>query len=195
MKVPDKINSLILTYQKDNTTDITDLFVFCKSFILNQIKFNNYRFNNDKEDFIQDINISLLIYLNSFDNKKASFSSWFSKLIHNSYIKYYKAKQKFPLTISYYNNPDTNEETSVYEYLPAKTDIEETIIKKIENEFIIDHLVNLNTKYSYSIVYKDILGYSSKQTAKLLNTDEKYINTWRHRGRKILQQALTREER
>lgn len=194
MKKNEIIKSIKI-FQENQKVDTTDLFQFCYDFCEKYIQFHNYDLQKqDREDIIQEVMFSIYKSINSYDAAKGKFTTWMGTIIRNTYFKFLDKQRKESklMSIDSVNN-ENDEEYCFLDLVSAVASAEDDYFVNYKKEIIMDFLNQMNPKYKYAIILKDVDGYSTKEIAAFMQTTESNVNLWRNRGKKQLREFMKNE--
>lgn len=186
---------LIQIFQENKKADATDLFQFCYDFCEKYILFHNYELKKqDKEDIIQEVMLSIYRSINTYDASKGKFTTWVGTIIKNTYFKFLDKQNKESILMSIDSvNKENDVEYSFLDLVSTASSAEDDYFINYKKEIIMDFLNQMNPKYKYAIILKDLDGYSTKEIAAFMQTNEANVNLWRNRGKKQLKEFLKKE--
>lgn len=146
--------------------------------------------SSDAEDMVQETFLNVFRYLKDF-RYETKFRNWLYRIATSMCIKK-KRKSKFA--------PDR--ELSLDEFLPSdEADIEREVplwaalpLEQVLNEELSRHLreaiLNLPDNYRLVLVLRDIEGFSTEETAQMLNLTSNNVKVRLHRARLYLKDQL-----
>lgn len=145
---------------------------------------------SDAEDLVQETFLNVFRYINSF-RYETKFKNWLYKIAANSCIKK-RRKSKFA----------PERELSLDEFTPQnESEIPDKVpewaqrpLDKVLNHELRDNInqaiVALPEKYRVVMVLRDLEGFSTDETAQILNLSESNVKVRLHRARLFLRDAL-----
>ena len=139
--------------------------------------------NDDIDDLLQDIFISVYENINSFD-KNLSFSSWIYRIAHNKTINNWKKYKKQIESIS------IDEHLSFIESIFNEDNLILNLEKEEDKELLQNALKNLDIKYKEVLTLKFIEGRDYKEISDILEKPMGSIATLISRGKKQLKKEV-----
>ncbi len=165
--------------------------------LVNRYKNSLYNFGlrmcdspSDAEDLVQDTFLNVFRYLKGF-RYETKFKNWLYRVATSACLKK-KRRSKFA--------PD--KELSLDEFLPAdETTVSmdpprwasQPLDQLLDGELgnvIRDALLDLPEKYRLVVVLRDVEGFSTQETAEILNLTPTNVKVRLHRARLFLREAL-----
>ena len=139
--------------------------------------------NDDIDDLLQDIFISVYENINSFD-KNLSFSSWIYRIAHNKTINNWKKYKKQIESIS------IDEHLSFIESIFNEDNLILNLEKEEDKELLQNALENLDIKYKEVLTLKFIEVRDYKEISDILEKPMGSIATLISRGKKQLKKEV-----
>lgn len=139
--------------------------------------------NDDIDDLLQDIFISVYENINSFD-KNLSFSSWIYRIAHNKTINNWKKYKKQIESIS------IDEHLSFIESIFNEDNLILNLEKEEDKELLQNALKNLDIKYKEVLTLKFIEVRDYKEISDILEKPMGSIATLISRGKKQLKKEV-----
>lgn len=127
------------------------------------------------EDAVQEALIQAHSSIKRFDNKRASFKTWFNRIVINCSLKL-KRKQRF--TIQLQDKHENND------------NLEKEYELKEEDQFLIDMVKTLKGKYQAVIVLHYFQELTISEIALTLNIREGTVKSRLYNARKKLKQVI-----
>jgi RNA polymerase sigma factor (sigma-70 family) len=137
---------------------------------------------NLAEDAVQEALIELYKSIKKFDIQKATFKTWFNRIVINTTLKIAR-KRRF---LSYF---DFNGGGS-----DSKSNPEEIYMLREETQLVINQLKLLNRKHSTIIILHYFQELSVKEIASTLNISEGTVKSRLHTARTKLKSMLSSED-
>ena len=145
---------------------------------------------SDAEDMIQDTFLNVFRYLKNF-RYETKFKNWLYKVAASTCIKK-RRKSKFApekeLSLDEFRPSD---ETEVPDHVPdwALMPLDKLLNEELANT-INQEILSLPKKYRLVIVLRDIEGFSTAETAQILNLSPSNVKVRLHRARLYLRKKL-----
>jgi RNA polymerase sigma-70 factor (ECF subfamily) len=145
---------------------------------------------SDAEDVVQEAFINVYKYLDSF-RYETKFKNWLYRILTSACIKKRRQSKFAP-----------ERELSLDEFLPAdEADVQQEVplwaalpLEQLLNEelgqVVRKAIVALPEKYRVVVVLRDIEGFSTEETAQILNLSPANVKVRLHRGRLFLRDKL-----
>jgi RNA polymerase sigma-70 factor (ECF subfamily) len=145
---------------------------------------------SDAEDVVQEAFINVYKYLDSF-RYETKFKNWLYRILTSTCIKKRRQSKFAP-----------ERELSLDEFLPAdEADVQQEVplwaalpLEQLLNEelgqVVRKAIVALPEKYRVVVVLRDIEGFSTEETAQILNLSPANVKVRLHRGRLFLRDKL-----
>lgn len=145
---------------------------------------------SDAEDVVQDAFINVYKYLDDF-RRETKFKNWLYRILTSACIKKRRQSKYAP-----------DRELSLDEFLPAdEAGVEQAVppwaslpLDQILNEelgrIIRQAILALPEKYRVVVVLRDMEGFSTEETAQILNLSPSNVKVRLHRGRLFLRDKL-----
>jgi len=126
------------------------------------------------------------------------FRAWIFRILNNSFISNYRKKVSSP-TLTYFEDPNTNEETQEIatllieqpnEFLNWWANPEKRFFNNLLAEHILEAIESLPKEFQLTVTLINIEGFSYDEAAEILNVSPGTIRSRMNRGRTLLQKAL-----
>jgi RNA polymerase sigma-70 factor (ECF subfamily) len=144
----------------------------------------------DAEDMVQDTFLNVFKYLKGFRHE-TKFKNWLYRVATSVCIKK-RRKSKFApdreLSLDDFLPPDeaqVERETPLWATLPLKQVLNEELGRTLE-----DAILELPEKYRLVLVLRDIEGFSTEESAQILNLTAANVKVRLHRARLFLREQL-----
>lgn len=137
---------------------------------------------NLAEDAVQEALIELYKSIKRFDIQKASFKTWFNRIVINTTLKVSRKKR----LLSYFDFIDEGSE--------RKSNPEEIYMLREETKLISYQMRKLNTKHRTVIILHYFQELSVKEMASTLNISEGTVKSRLHSARTKLKSILSSED-
>ena len=145
----------------------------------------------DAEDITQDTFLNAFKYLNSF-REEAKLKNWLFKIATTACIRKRRKKKCEPdreLSLDSFMNKDGIHET--YDIPDGSDDPSENVLQAEMNTVINDSIKTLPHKYKLVFNLRDIEGFSTRETADILNISIESVKTRLHRARLALREKIS----
>ena len=146
----------------------------------------SYGFNHqDAQDLMQDTHVAAYENLKQFGGK-ASYKTWISKIIiHKCLYRLNYGHRKYEIQ---------EEEITVKDnqplYMKAETQLNDSTVNKELGMVLEKSLDTLPLLYRNVFVLRELEGFSTKETAELLNISEVNVKVRMNRAKTLLQQEI-----
>jgi RNA polymerase sigma-70 factor (ECF subfamily) len=145
---------------------------------------------SDAEDLVQETFLNVFRYINSF-RYETKFKNWLYKIAANSCIKK-RRKSKFApereLSLDEFTPQNESEKPDkVPEW--AQLPLDKVLNHELQ-DIINQAIVALPEKYRVVMVLRDLEGFSTDETAQILNLSESNVKVRLHRARLFLRDEL-----
>jgi RNA polymerase sigma factor (sigma-70 family) len=137
--------------------------------------------NNLAEDAVQEALIELYKSIKKFDIQKATFKTWFNRIVINTTLKVSR-KRRF---LTYF---DLNDRVN-----DSKSNPEEIYMLREETQLIFNQLKQLNWKFRTIIILHYFQDLSVKEIASTLKISEGTVKSRLHTARTKLKSMLSSE--
>ena len=137
---------------------------------------------NDKmtaEDLVQDIFLKVWKSLNSYNQKRASFSTWLYRIAHNHVIDYFRTRRLHQIL-------EDDIQDSV-------TSLEEDAEKMLMQKELSETISGLPPQQRQIIILKFIEGLDNREIAQIMRKREGAIRAMQMRALRNLRQKLSRD--
>lgn len=133
------------------------------------------------EDITHDTFVNAYRHLDSFENR-SSPKTWLFRIAHNLTVDYIKKKKPIQVALDIFLSKKAND--------PLPEDIVQI---NERNKVIYKALQKLKVSYRQVILLRMINGFSSTETAEVLEWSEAKVRTTLHRGLKRLREEILKE--
>ena len=141
---------------------------------------------HDAEDLVQQTYLRAYKAWDSFKSG-TNLKAWLYKILQNTFISTYRAKQRRPKTVS----ADANEEFSLYDRLAtAGASPEVEVLEALPDDEVKAALESLPDQFRTAVLLADVEGFSYQEIADITDVSIGTVMSRLHRGRKALQRAL-----
>lgn len=150
-----------------------------------------YLFNEyDAQDTVQDAYLQAFNAIKHFEGR-SSLRSWLHKIVTNSALMKIRgdSRRKIELLEDDRTLFDKQGKRIVTEQ-EISLSIEETAINKEKSAFVREHIDSLPATSRHLLLLRDIEGYSTEETSKLLGISIPAVKTGLHRARQALKKSL-----
>ncbi|HEC09434.1 MAG TPA: sigma-70 family RNA polymerase sigma factor [Acidimicrobiales bacterium] len=145
----------------------------------------------DAEDLLQETFLKAYRGYGGF-KEGTNLKAWLYRILTNSYINRYRAKQRRP------DETDLEDVEDFYLYRRlggAESSVlgrsaEDEVLDSITDEQVRDALDSLPDTFRMAVVLADVEGFSYKEIAEILDVPIGTVMSRLHRGRRALQKAL-----
>ena len=144
----------------------------------------------DAEDVVQDTYLNVFKYLKGFRGE-TKFKNWLYRIATSACIKK-RRKSKFApdreLSLDEFLPPEeaaVEQETPLWATLPLNQVLNEELGRTLE-----DAILELPEKYRLVLVLRDIEGFSTEESAQILNLTTANVKVRLHRARLFLREQL-----
>ncbi|HHU78280.1 MAG: RNA polymerase sigma factor [Caldicoprobacterales bacterium] len=140
----------------------------------------------DAEDLTQEVFVRVYRNLNKFRGK-SRLSTWIYRIAHNVCIDQYRRTKAVSISISQPRGADDEREME----LPAESPSpEEEIIRREEQERLLECISRLKPAYRTVIVLRDIQNHSYEEIAEILSLPLGTVKSHISRARAALREAV-----
>lgn len=149
----------------------------------------------DAEDITQDTFLNAFRYLNNF-REETKLKNWLFKIAATACIRKRRKKKCEPdreLSLDSFMNKDGIHET--YDIPDWSDDPSDKVIQAEMNTVINDSIKTLPHKYKLVFNLREIEGFSTKETADILNISVVSVKTRLHRARLALREKISHSYR
>lgn len=140
-----------------------------------------YRVNQeDVEDVVEDVFVRVWENIDKYVPGEHPFSSWLFRIAHNLVVDHYRKTRKH---------------ISLRENLPkhiiqSDDDPADWASTRINQAFIRESLVDLKESYQQVLVLKYLSGFSNKEIAEIMDSNEGNVRILQYRALKALREIL-----
>lgn len=146
--------------------------------------------SHDAEDLAQDVFVQAFKHIGSF-RMHSDLGTWLHRIAVNLWINYSRRNRK--MVIFSLDEPLARTEGNVFRELAAmEDDPVETIAREENREVIRTALNSIHPDYKTVLVLREMEGYSYEEIAALLECSLGTVKSRINRGRKALQNQLSR---
>ncbi len=143
----------------------------------------------DAEDLVQE---TLLKAYRSFDRfeKGTNAKAWLFKIMTNTFINNYRAKQKESTSISYDDVDDSYLHSQLRDKPSETGNPERDFFNKILDRDVVEAIEKLPAEFRMVVVLAFNEGFAYQEIADILGIQVGTVKSRLHRGRKMLQKLL-----
>ena len=162
-----------------------------RAMVLLRVALTLTRHQADAEDLVQD---ALLSAFRSFDQfeKGTQFRAWLFKILTNTFINKYRAKQRRP------DETDLDDVEDLYLYRRigglesalASRSAEDQLMELFTDDEVKSALEALPENFRLPVLLADVEGFAYKEIADMLEIPIGTVMSRLHRGRKAMQKRL-----
>jgi RNA polymerase sigma-70 factor (ECF subfamily) len=144
---------------------------------------------SDAEDLVQDTYLRAWRGFHSFQ-EGTNLRAWLFRILTNSYINTYRAKQRRP------QETDLDDVEDLYLYKrvrsidPSTRSAEDTLFELFTDDEVKSALEDLPDTFRVAVLLADVQGFSYKEIAEMLDIPIGTVMSRLHRGRKAMQKRL-----
>ncbi|MEA3231259.1 MAG: sigma-70 family RNA polymerase sigma factor [Thermodesulfobacteriota bacterium] len=145
---------------------------------------------SDAEDLVQDTFLNVFKYLNGFRHE-AKFKNWLYKIAASTCIKKRRRLKYAPDQTISIENFLPGDEAEVAREIPRWTTIPlDQLLNEELAEVLSDTIHTLPEKYRIVAILRDVEGFSTAETAKILDITPANVKVRLHRARLFLREKL-----
>jgi len=143
----------------------------------------------DAEDLVQDTYLRAWRGFHSYQ-EGTNLRAWLFRILTNSYINTYRAKQRRP------QETDLDDVEDLYLYKrvrsidPSTRSAEDTLFELFTDDEVKSALESLPDTFRVAVLLADVQGFSYKEIAEMLDIPIGTVMSRLHRGRKAMQKRL-----
>jgi RNA polymerase sigma-70 factor (ECF subfamily) len=145
----------------------------------------------DAEDLVQE---TYLRAYRGYPNFTAgtNLKAWLFRILTNTYINSYRAKQRRPDTVDLEEGEDffLFNRVGGLEAATANRTTEDTVLERITDTEVKEALEALPENFRIPVLLADVEGFSYKEIADIMDVPIGTVMSRLHRGRRALQKAL-----
>ncbi|MBL4694001.1 sigma-70 family RNA polymerase sigma factor [Candidatus Gracilibacteria bacterium] len=145
-------------------------------YVYNRVGFNRAL----AEDIVSEVFLKALEKFDLYSEEKGTFKSWIFRVTKNHMIDHFKAKKNKP-------KADLDKLSNI---LPDKSNVEKDTGREMEKEKLLEAMSNLSEQKKELISLRYFSGYSYKEMAEILNSDEAKMRVQVFRTLKSLKGTL-----
>ncbi len=144
---------------------------------------------SDAEDLVQE---TLLKAYRSFDRfeKGTNAKAWLFKIMTNTFINNYRARQKESTSVSFDDIDDSVMHTQLPGLVAESSDPEKDFFNKIIDRDVVAAIEKLPEEFRMVVVLAFNEGFAYQEIADIMGIQVGTVKSRLHRGRKILQKLL-----
>jgi len=144
---------------------------------------------SDAEDLVQE---TLLKAYRSFDRfeQGTNAKAWLFKIMTNTFINNYRAKQKESTSVSFDDIDDSVMHTQLPGMVAESSDPEKEFFNKIIDRDVVAAIEKLPEEFRMVVVLAFNEGFAYQEIADIMGIQVGTVKSRLHRGRKILQKLL-----
>jgi len=144
----------------------------------------------DAEDLVQDTAMKAFRYFNRFD-RGTNFRAWTYRILTNNYINNYRKKKKSPDSVEIDNVAFKlkDSDNGYWDRLDDRNN--DFSYSEIFDDELNRAIESLPDEYRIVVLLSDVESFNYKEIAEIIGRPIGTVMSRLHRGRKILQRALT----
>lgn len=139
---------------------------------------NKTNYSHDAEDLAADVFVKVYEKYDSYDESKASLSTWIYTITHNTLIDYYRTHRDY---------------SEIPETIETDYSIEDDICNKEMLDQLADALESLDERERYVIVQRYYNGKSLKDIAEEMNISYSYVKVLQKKALERMKEILSSE--
>lgn len=145
----------------------------------------------DAEDLVQEAYLRAYRGYGNF-NAGTNLKAWLFRILTNTFINSYRAKQRRPDTVDL----DEGEDFFLFnrvgglEAATANRTTEDTVLERITDSEVKEAVESLPENFRIPVLLADVEGFSYKEIAEIMDVPIGTVMSRLHRGRRALQKAL-----
>ena len=145
---------------------------------------------SDAEDLVQETYLKAYRAFGSF-SEGTNLKAWLYKILTNTYINSYRSKKRAPEVT------DVEDVEDLYLYRrivndPRTRSAEDEVLSLFTDEEVKAAVEALPAQFRIAVLLADVEGFSYKEIAEIMEVPLGTVMSRIHRGRRALQQALSR---
>ncbi len=142
----------------------------------------------DAEDLVQEAYLRAYRGFGGF-TEGTNFKAWMYRILTNTYINIYRAKQRRPI------ETDIEDVEDLYLYhrvqtAAGSTSAEDNLMARLGDREVVEALESLPETFRIPVLLADVEGFSYAEIAEILDVPMGTVMSRLHRGRKALEKAL-----
>jgi RNA polymerase sigma-70 factor (ECF subfamily) len=145
----------------------------------------------DAEDLVQEAYLRAYRGYGNFD-AGTNLKAWLFRILTNTYINSYRAKQRRPETVDLEEGEDffLFNRVGGLEAATANRTTEDTVLERITDTEVKEAVESLPENFRIPVLLADVEGFSYKEIAEIMDVPIGTVMSRLHRGRRALQKAL-----
>lgn len=143
----------------------------------------------DADDLVQDTYMRAFKFFHKFE-KGTNCKAWLFRIMKNCYINRYRKNKKEPPKVDY--EDVQNFYDSIRSELVDPNDLEQKVFANLLDDDVMNALNSLQDDYKTVVILCDLEGLSYDEISEFLDCPIGTVRSRLHRGRKILQNKLTK---
>ncbi len=145
----------------------------------------------DAEDLVQEAYLRAYRGYGNF-TEGTNLKAWLFRILTNTYINIYRAKQRRPDTVDLEEGEDffLFNRVGGLEAATANRTTEDTVLERITDSEVKEALEALPENFRIPVLLADVEGFSYKEIADIMDVPIGTVMSRLHRGRRALQKAL-----
>lgn len=145
----------------------------------------------DAEDLVQEAYLRAYRGYGNFD-EGTNLKAWLFRILTNTYINIYRAKQRRPETVDLEEGEDffLFNRVGGLEAATANRTTEDTVLERITDSEVKVAVESLPDNFRIPVLLADVEGFSYKEIADIMDVPIGTVMSRLHRGRRALQKAL-----
>jgi len=145
----------------------------------------------DAEDLVQEAYLRAYRGYGNFD-AGTNLKAWLFRILTNTYINSYRAKQRRPDTVDLEEGEDffLFNRVGGLEAATANRTTEDTVLERITDSEVKEAVESLPENFRIPVLLADVEGFSYKEIAEIMDVPIGTVMSRLHRGRRALQKAL-----
>lgn len=145
----------------------------------------------DAEDLVQEAYLRAYRGYGNFD-EGTNLKAWLFRILTNTYINIYRAKQRRPETVDLEEGEDffLFNRVGGLEAATANRTTEDSVLERITDSEVKEAVESLPDNFRIPVLLADVEGFSYKEIADIMDVPIGTVMSRLHRGRRALQKAL-----
>lgn len=145
----------------------------------------------DAEDLVQEAYLRAYRGYENF-TEGTNLKAWLFRILTNTYINSYRAKQRRPETVDLEEGEDffLFNRVGGLEAATANRTTEDTVLERITSSEVKEAVEALPENFRLPVLLADVEGFSYKEIADIMDVPIGTVMSRLHRGRRALQKAL-----
>ncbi|MDT5318110.1 MAG: hypothetical protein QOJ56_1486 [Mycobacterium sp.] len=144
----------------------------------------------DAEDLLQETALKAYAGRHSFQ-PGTNLKAWLSRIMTNTYISSYRTKKRQPAQHPTHQITDRQLLASAARWPAGLRSAEDQALEMLPDPHIMAAMLSLSEQFRMAVYFADVAGFSYKEIAAMMDTQQGTVSSRLNRGRQQLRNLLT----